>query len=239
MIKKTYFIFCVLSLLLSNNSFSQQDATNPCPKKTLDFAQIMSGSYDCEIEVHRYAKDQEIKKVTVRVEKIGENKVRISATGVPSYELDISKASDYSIGGSKDELRNGATQNLRVSLSVYDKPAKITGGTGNGTYEKGDVFWWFEGLTTDNNKTQDLLEYEDNSHRIELGDFKSKIGDYEVYDKGEVFYRALSKEHYCELRKTKKVSPTDECCTSPTESYAEKFTGCMVKFIVKHGTIDA
>ena len=36
---------------------------------------------------------------------------------------------------------------------------------------------------------------------LDLGQFVKKIGDYEVYENGEVFYRTMSKEHYEELLK--------------------------------------
>ena len=35
--------------------------------------------------------------------------------------------------------------------------------------------------------------------KLNLGKFVKRIGDYEVYEKGEVFYRTMSKKHYDEL----------------------------------------
>ena len=41
--------------------------------------------------------------------------------------------------------------------------------------------------------------------KLNLGKFIKKIGDYEVYENGEVFYRTMSKEHYDELLITNKI----------------------------------
>ena len=68
--------------------------------------------------------------------------------------------------------------------------------------------------------------------------FVKKIGDYEVYENGEVFYRTMSKEHYDELLKTNKMRATGETTTSPNMAFSEGYEGYLVKFKVKRGTID-
>jgi hypothetical protein len=65
-----------------------------------------------------------------------------------------------------------------------------------------------------------------------------KKGDYVVEEAGEVFYRTISKDHYDELLKNKKISPTGECTTSPNQDFSEDYEGVLVKFYVKKGTID-
>jgi hypothetical protein len=74
--------------------------------------------------------------------------------------------------------------------------------------------------------------------KLNLGRYVEKIGDYEVYENGEVFYRSMSKEHYETLLSTKKLSPTSETFTSPTQSYSEAYRGHLVKISVKAGTIE-
>jgi TANFOR domain-containing protein len=71
-----------------------------------------------------------------------------------------------------------------------------------------------------------------------LGNFVKKIGDYEVYEGGEVFYRAISKDHYDELIQSKKLLGTGECTTSPNQAFSEDYRGYLVKFKVKQGTVD-
>jgi hypothetical protein len=74
--------------------------------------------------------------------------------------------------------------------------------------------------------------------KLDLGKFVKKIGDYEVYEKGEVFYRTISKSHYDELVANKRLLGTGEATTSPTQVFSEDYNGIMVKFKVKNGTID-
>ena len=74
--------------------------------------------------------------------------------------------------------------------------------------------------------------------KLDLGKFVKKIGDYEVFEGGEVFYRTMSKEHYEALLNTKKLSATSETFTSPTQLYSEAYEGYLVKISVKHGTLD-
>ena len=72
---------------------------------------------------------------------------------------------------------------------------------------------------------------------LDLGPFVTKIGAYEVYENGEVFYRTMSKEHYEELVKTNRMPGTGETTTSPTMSFSENYEGILVK-LVKRGTIE-
>ena len=74
--------------------------------------------------------------------------------------------------------------------------------------------------------------------KLDLGQFVKKIGDYEVYENGEVFYRTMSKEHYEELLKTNRMLGTGETTTSPNIIFSEDYEGYLVKFKMKEGTID-
>ena len=58
---------------------------------------------------------------------------------------------------------------------------------------------------------------------LDLGQFVNKIGDYEVYENDEVFYRTMSKEHYEELLKTGRMIGTGETTTSPTRAFSESY----------------
>lgn len=73
---------------------------------------------------------------------------------------------------------------------------------------------------------------------LDLGKFIKKIGDYEVYENGEVFYRTMSKEHYDELVKTNKMLGTGETTTSPNIAFSENYEGYLVQFKMKRGTIE-
>ena len=73
---------------------------------------------------------------------------------------------------------------------------------------------------------------------LDLGQFVNKIGDYEMYENGEVFYRTMSKEHYEELLKTGRMIGTGETTTSPTRAFSESYEGYLVQFKMKRGTID-
>ena len=74
--------------------------------------------------------------------------------------------------------------------------------------------------------------------KLNLGKFIKKIGDYEVYENGEVFYRTMSKEHYDELLRTNKIRATGETTTSPNMAFSEGYEGILVQFKVKRGTIE-
>lgn len=74
--------------------------------------------------------------------------------------------------------------------------------------------------------------------KLNLGKYIKKIGDYEVFENGEVFYRTISKSHYDELIANKKLLGTGEATTSPTQVFSEDYNGYLMKFKVKRGTID-
>jgi len=76
--------------------------------------------------------------------------------------------------------------------------------------------------------------------KLNLGKFVKKIGDYEVYEKGEVFYRAMRKTDLETLKSTGKLTASSETFTSPTLSYIKNvgYNGTIVKFQMKTGTIE-
>ncbi len=84
-------------------------------------------------------------------------------------------------------------------------------------------------------------------NELDLGKFVKKIGDYEVYEKGEVFFRGMSYEDYVYLVKEGKIraplnSPNSEVFTSPTLEYIQSVgyggDGVIVMFKMKPGTLD-
>jgi putative hemolysin len=76
--------------------------------------------------------------------------------------------------------------------------------------------------------------------KLNLGKFVKKIGDYEVYEKGEVFYRTMTKTDLETLKSTGKLTASSETFTSPTLSYIKNvgYNGTIVKFQMKTGTIE-
>ena len=76
--------------------------------------------------------------------------------------------------------------------------------------------------------------------KLNLGKFIKKIGDYEVYENGEVFYRAMTKTDLETLKSTGKLTASSETFTSPTLTYIKNtgYNGTIVKFQMKTGTID-
>lgn len=88
----------------------------------------------------------------------------------------------------------------------------------------------------------------DNLHRF--GKQIGKKGDYIVEEAGEVFYRAIPKDHYEELLKGKKLLKSDEWkakgltiiggegSTSPKLAFSTDYDGVLVKYYLKKGTID-
>jgi len=74
---------------------------------------------------------------------------------------------------------------------------------------------------------------------LNLGKKLGKIGDYEVFEKGEVFYRTINKQHYDELLKNNRLLGTGEASTSPTLWFSEEYRGVLVQFKVKRGTINS
>jgi hypothetical protein len=82
---------------------------------------------------------------------------------------------------------------------------------------------------------------------LSLGSFEKKIGDYEVFENGEVFYRGMSQADYQYLVTNGKIraplnSPTSEVFTSPSLEYIKSVgyggDGVIVKFNMKKGTLD-
>jgi len=82
---------------------------------------------------------------------------------------------------------------------------------------------------------------------LDLGTFVRKIGDYEVYQKGEVFYRGMSQADYQYLLTNGKIRapvgiPQSEFFTSPSLEYIKSVgyggDGVIVKFKMKSGTLD-
>jgi hypothetical protein len=80
---------------------------------------------------------------------------------------------------------------------------------------------------------------------LSLGALIGKIGNYEIYEQGEVFYRAMNEKHYKRLEKGEGVVGTGETFTSPTLEYIKNgtktgdgYSGIIVKFKVKRGTLE-
>ena len=80
---------------------------------------------------------------------------------------------------------------------------------------------------------------------LDLGEFVKKIGDYEVFEGGEVFYRGMTKGDYDYLvanGNLKITSGTSEMFTSPSLDYIKSVgygsEGVIVKIQVKSGTLD-
>ncbi len=74
---------------------------------------------------------------------------------------------------------------------------------------------------------------------LDLGSFINKVGDYEVYTNGEVFYRAMSVKHYNRMLKGEGIIGTGETFTSPTLTYITQkgYNGIIVKFQMQPGTL--
>jgi hypothetical protein len=177
------FIVCLVIVLTGNSVYSQ----GPCD---VDLAKIMSGSYKCDIEIYKYGTDAVKKNATVKIEKVGLNKVEISAGGCSSFTVEISKGGDASIGGSiteKDQTRS-------VSLTLNEKPAKISGASGNGAYKPGDTFWNFNGENSDNDKPSDLIFVAQNTGQLDchLNNIKELIAG--ITYEGTLL-RAISKKY--------------------------------------------
>jgi hypothetical protein len=181
--KKLRIITYFLLVLLSNTVYSQSSCGS-------NLAKIMSGSYNCEIQINKYGADAAKKNASVKIEKVGENKVQVSAAGCTAFTVEISKGGDASIGGSvteKDQTRS-------VSLVLNDKPAKISGSSGNGAYKPGDIYWSFSGESTDNDKPESLRFILQNVGQLDchLNNLKDDIAG-TLYE-GTVI-RAISKKY--------------------------------------------
>ena len=144
----------ITSILLSlcNLAFSQSD----CEKDKQDLAQIISGSYKCEITTMEYGGDGSDKKSqgTVTISKVGENKVKISG-GPVSYTISNLEVNGNTIilGDEPAPDNNGSKS---INLNIYEKPATISGKSSNGTSEKEKKSWSFEGVSTESNKPESL-----------------------------------------------------------------------------------
>ncbi|OBU10808.1 RHS repeat protein [Morganella psychrotolerans] len=56
-------------------------------------------------------------------------------------------------------------------------------------------------------------------------------------NKNEIIYRTISEEHYSKLVDTGTLSATTETSVSPALAYSEKYSGVLVRFTMKEGTI--
>jgi len=63
-------------------------------------------------------------------------------------------------------------------------------------------------------------------------------GDYVIREGGEVFYRAIFPHNYSHLITTGRLAGTSETSTSPTISFSEDYDGVLVKYYLRHGTIN-
>lgn len=79
---------------------------------------------------------------------------------------------------------------------------------------------------------------------LNLGNFVKKIGDYDVFENGEVFYRGMSRADFEILKTSGKLPATSETFTSPTLEYIKVVGygtndgGVIVKFKMESGTLD-
>ena len=144
----------ITSILLSlcNLAFSQSN----CEKDKQDLAQIISGSYKCEITTMEYGGDGSDKKSqgTITISKVGENKVTISG-GPISYTISELKVDGNTvISGDEPAPDNNGSKS--INLNIYDKPATISGKSSNGTSEKERKSWSFSGVSSESNKPESL-----------------------------------------------------------------------------------
>jgi hypothetical protein len=80
------------------------------------------------------------------------------------------------------------------------------------------------------------------SSKLDLGKLLRKIGNYEIYENGEVFYRAMEQKHYNRLLNGEGIIGTGETFTSPTLDYIIAdggYGGVIVKFQMKSGTLES
>ncbi|WP_309609361.1 hypothetical protein [Flavobacterium sp.] len=145
---KTLLILAFITI--SNLAFSQSD----CEKDKQDLAQIISGSYKCEISIMEYGVGFTDKNGNVEISKIGENKVKISFGG-DSYTINgLHLNGNTSIEG--DEPTQGGNDNKMIRLNIYEKPAKINGSSASLTSETMKKGFSFNGVSNDNNKPESL-----------------------------------------------------------------------------------
>lgn len=82
-----------------------------------------------------------------------------------------------------------------------------------------------------------LISTSNFAQTITQGAFMKKIGDFDVYANGEIFFRTMTKVEYDNLVLTKKIKASVETFTSPTQSFCESYTGYLVKILVSSGTV--
>jgi hypothetical protein len=145
-------LLIVTLVAVSNFSYCQND----CEKGKQDLAQIISGSYKCEISTTEYGGDGDYKKSqgTITISKVGENKIKVSSGSI-SYTINgISVDGNTIILGEEPADDNNGSKSIHLNLS--ENPAKISGKSANGTSEKAKKSFSFEGISNDNNKPERL-----------------------------------------------------------------------------------
>lgn len=135
-----------------NIIFCQSD----CEKDKQDLAQIISGSYKCEISTTEYGGDGSDKKSQgiITISKISKNKIKISGGAVTFTISDLKVDGNTVIYGDEPAPDNNGSK--LISLNIYDKPVTIIGCSSNATSEKEKKMFSFEGTSTDNNKPESL-----------------------------------------------------------------------------------
>ena len=148
---KTWLFFALV--FCSNAAYAQSPGGGGAKKP--DLAQIISGSYKCEITSMEYGTDESKKtKGTVSISKIGENKIKVSC-GSDSYTISaLTSSGNTTIRGEEPSIDNNGDKG--IDLNLFESPAVITGRSSNGTSEKEKKSWSFEGVSTDTNKPKSL-----------------------------------------------------------------------------------
>ena len=148
---QTWLFFALV--LFSNAAYAQSPKAGGAKKP--DLAQIISGSYKCEITSMEYGSDgSKTTKGTVSISKLGENKIKISYDG-GSYTISaLTSDGNTIIRGEEPSVdKNG---DKGIDLNLYESPAVISGRSSNGTSEAEKKSWSFEGVSTDTNKPKSL-----------------------------------------------------------------------------------
>jgi hypothetical protein len=154
LMKKLRLLVNLLTLVCGYFAYSQSD----CEKEKQDLAQIVSGQYKCEINTIEYGGSGDFVKSsgTVTITKIGENKIKVSS-GSNSFTIStLSVEGNTVILGDEPSSDNNGTK--AIHLSIYEKPATITGRSSNGTSEAEKKSWNFEGVSSDSNKPESLSD---------------------------------------------------------------------------------
>jgi hypothetical protein len=152
--KKLKILGSLILLVCNHFVYSQSD----CEKEKQDLAQIVSGQYNCEINTIEYGGTGDFIKSsgTVTITKIGENKIKVSC-GSNSFTINsLSTEGNTVILGDEPSSDNNGTK--AIHLSIYEKPALISGRSSNGTSEAEKKSWNFEGVSSDNNKPESLSD---------------------------------------------------------------------------------